>query len=260
MKSMPIKIFLQYVSLFSFYLLSCTGYAIEPVSGYAYISQDTQEMQDDEFANPGMTTVDKGRALFHAVAENGKNCASCHGEDGVSLKKSRIAEYPIYSYESQRPITLQEQVNICWQDKLDNIPFIYDCADAVALETYVRYLARGEVINVDVSGPMQPYFKAGEELYNMRVGQLDMACIHCHVYHQGQKLRGQTLSQGHSNGFPEYRLQTGQITSLHRRFTECFVTFRAKPFDLGSEDFINLEIYVHARGNGLKIETPAVRY
>lgn len=260
MINMPIKILFRCISLLSFYLFSFSSSAIELVSGYTFISPDTQEMQDDEFANPGMATVDKGRVLFHAVGDNGKNCASCHGEDGELLTKKRIAEYPVYSNEFQRPITLQEQVNICWQDKLDNVPLIYDCVDAVALETYVRYLARGEVINVDISGPMQPYFKAGEELYNMRVGQLDMACVHCHVYHQGQKLRGQTLSQGHSNGFPEYRLQTGQITSLHRRFTECFVTFRAKPFDLGSEDFINLEIYVHARGNGLKIETPAVRY
>jgi len=38
------------------------------------------------------------------------------------------------------------------------------------------------------------------------------------------------------------------------------VSFRAIPFDPGSEEFINLEVYLHARGNGLKIETPAVHY
>ncbi|MCW8825286.1 MAG: sulfur oxidation c-type cytochrome SoxA, partial [Gammaproteobacteria bacterium] len=71
--------------------------------------------------------------------------------------------------------------------------------------------------------------------------------------------RGQQLGQGQSNGFPTYRLSTQRITSLHRRFNECLGSFRAAPFEPGSEDLINLEIYVAARGNGLEIETPAVR-
>ncbi len=50
------------------------------------------------------------------------------------------------------------------------------------------------------------------------------------------------------------------MTPLHGRVTECFRSFRAEPFDRGSEEFISLEVYLHTRGNGLKIETPAVRY
>jgi sulfur-oxidizing protein SoxA len=94
----------------------------------------------------------------------------------------------------------------------------------------------------------------------MRFGQLDMACVHCHDYYQGEHLRGQQLSQGQTNGFPEYRLGSGHITTFQRRVAECFVSFRAQPFYFGSEELINLEVYVAARGNGLKIETPAVRY
>jgi len=41
---------------------------------------------------------------------------------------------------------------------------------------------------------------------------------------------------------------------------ECFRSFRADPFDRGSDELINLELYLHSRGNGLAIETPAVRY
>ncbi len=80
------------------------------------------------------------------------------------------------------------------------------------------------------------------------------------MQHQGQRLRGQVLTQGHSNGFPEYRLGSGRMTSLHGRFSECFRSFRAEPFEAGSQEYINLEVYLNARGNGLKIETPAVRY
>ncbi|MCG6886122.1 MAG: sulfur oxidation c-type cytochrome SoxA [Proteobacteria bacterium] len=234
--------------------------AAEPHSGYDYLTQSTREMQDDEFANPGMVEVEKGKRLFNRVGNNGKSCATCHGAEGEKLNTKNIAHYPVYNEEFKEPFTLQMQINLCWEDQLDEVPFIYDCVDLVALETFVRSRARGEKVNVDVSGPIKPYYDAGKELYNTRFGQVDVSCAHCHEMNAGKHLRGQVLSQGQTNGFPEYRLGSGRITSLHRRMTECFRSFRAEPFDLGSEEFINLEIYLNARGNGLKIETPAVRY
>lgn len=234
--------------------------AAELVSGYHFLKPETQAMQDDEFANPGMSAVEKGRKLFHEKGVNGKTCATCHGRNGSKFDSGRIARYPVYNEEWKKPFTLQEQINVCWTNQLDNVPFVYDCVSVVALEAFVRYQARGEKVNVDVSGKLKPYFEAGKKLYYTRFGQADMSCAHCHEKHQGQQLRGQTLNQGHSNGFPEYRLATGKITSLHRRFKECFRSFRAEPFEAGSKEFINLEIYVHHRGNGLPIETPAVRY
>jgi sulfur-oxidizing protein SoxA len=231
-----------------------------PRSGYEYLTESTREMQDDEFANPGMVEVEKGRKLFNTPGDNDKTCAICHGENGEKLNPKKIARYPIYNEEFGEPFTLQKQINLCWEDQLDNVPFIDDCVEIVALETFVRHKAKGEIINIDINGPLRPYYEAGKELYNTRFGQLDMACKHCHEYNAGKKLRGQILSQGQSNGFPEYRLGTGRITSLQRRLRECFVSFRATPFDFGAKEWINLEIYLHARGNGLKIETPAVRY
>ena len=247
-------------SLFLLISITAATASSEPVSGFEFMQPDTRAMQLDDFENPGMTAVEEGRALFSETGFNDQNCASCHGEDGEQLDPKRIAQYPIYSHKYKRPLTLQNQLNICWQDRLNNDPLIYDSHQSVVLETFVRHLARGEKVNVDVSGPMNKYYLAGQEFYNTRFGQLDMACVHCHDYYQGQFLRGQRLSQGQGNGFPIYRLGTGKITSLHQRLSECFVSFRAQPFDRGSEDLINLEVYLYARGNGLKIETPAVRY
>jgi sulfur-oxidizing protein SoxA len=56
------------------------------------------------------------------------------------------------------------------------------------------------------------------------------------------------LSQGHSNGFPEYRLGGGKMTPLHGRFEECFRSFRAKPFDRGSPEYISLEVFFICQG------------
>lgn len=241
-------------------LASAPSRAAEPASGYAFLTPDTQAMQDDEFANPGMPTVEQGRKLFREPGWNGKACANCHGEDGERLDPARIARYPVFDAQLGKPVTLQERINMCVEDRLDNIPYVYDCTELVALETFVRHRARGEPVNVDVSGPMQSHYARGEALFNTRFGQIDMSCAHCHVMYSGQRLRGQVLSQGHSNGFPEYRLGSGKVTSLHGRFSECFRSFRAEPFEAGSSEYIDLEIYLNARGNGLPIETPAVRY
>jgi sulfur-oxidizing protein SoxA len=229
-------------------------------SGYEFLTQTSRDMQDDEFANPGMNAVDKGRKLFNEKGVNEKTCADCHGEDGEKFDPKSLARYPVYSAEYDKPITLQEQINMCWEDQLDNVPYVYECTDLVALETFVRHQARGETVNVDINGPLRKHYEAGKQLYFTRVGQLGMSCAHCHVYNQGRKLRGQTLSQGQTNGFPEYRLGSGRVTGIHGRVQECFSSFRAEPYDSGSPELIDLEVYLNAKGNGLKIETPAVRY
>lgn len=239
--------------------LAAAEQPFEPVSGSEFLSAETREMQEDEFANPGMQMVEYGRSLFHRMDEEGHACADCHGREASGLEKSNIARFPRYNSELERPITLQDQINICWEERMDNFSLVYDCREMVGFETYLRYLARGETITVQTDGPIVPFYKEGERLYHQRLGQLDMACSHCHDQHRGAWLRGQLLNQGQSNGFPVYRLSTHRVTSLHRRFSECLVSFRAEPFLPGSDEYINLELFVTARGNGLKIETPAIR-
>lgn len=246
------------ISLFIFVV---TSYAMEPVSGYELLTEETQAMQDDDFENPGMVTVDQGQHLFRELRPDEETaCSGCHGEDGEKLNGKNIARYPVYDSALGGVATLQDRIHNCWEMNMDRFPLAYDHKDIVALETYVRNLAKDEVINIESEGPLAPYIAEGEQLYNTRYGQINMSCRHCHIKHQGQMLRGQKLTQGQANGFPEYRLGKGQITSLHRRMRECFISFRADPFDAGSKEFRLLELYLMNKGNGLKIETPAVRF
>jgi sulfur-oxidizing protein SoxA len=242
-------------------LLWAPAWGFEPVSGYEFLNESTRAMQDDDFENPGMVMVDRGAELFNEHRPDEETtCAACHGEDGSGLNAREIARYPVYDPSAGGLVTLQERVSLCWEYNLDRFPLDYDHDDLVALETFVRHKAKGEIVNVQTDGPMAPLIARGEELYRTRYGQLDMSCYHCHVQHQGQMLRGQKLSQGQANGFPEYRLGKGRITSLHGRMRECFISFRADPFDPGSEPFQLLELYLMQRANGLPVETPAVRF
>ena len=106
---MKIRIFL----LFLFHTLASSftlAHAQEPVSGYDYLIPEMQEMQLDDFGNPGMLSVDAGEILFSSAGENGKSCASCHGDGGSKLDIKNIASYPVYSAELKKPLTLRGQI------------------------------------------------------------------------------------------------------------------------------------------------------
>ena len=105
----------------------------EPISSFEFLTAETREMQLDDFANPGMSTVDYALQLFSSPGPNGKSCVDCHGENGSKLDSKSIARYPRYSKQRQRVITLQGQVNICWEEQLDYAPGIYDSKQSVSL-------------------------------------------------------------------------------------------------------------------------------
>ena len=80
-----------------------------------------------------------------------------------------------------------------------------------------------------------------------------------HDTYYGKRLRGNWLSQGHTNGFPTYLLGWQKLGSLHRRFQGCYTRVRATPYQGGAEEYVNLELYMAWRGSNLPVETPAVR-
>jgi sulfur-oxidizing protein SoxA len=234
--------------------------AAEPMSGYDYLIDELKQMQDDEFENPGLLAVDAGAELFAQTDGNGKSCASCHGEGGVDLDTGQLARYPLYDSEQGKPVTLRGQILACNNQRLSGDKLEYADRGALQLETFVRRLALGETIAVDVSGPMASHYEAGSKLFHSRWGQVDIACHQCHDYHAGRTFRGQLLSQGQSNGLPAYRYTTGNMVGTHERITECLTSLRAEPYPVGSAEYVDMEVYMNARGNGLKIETPGIRY
>lgn len=247
-------------TLLAFILALPAGSLAEPKSGYEFLKQESKDMQDDDFMNPGMSVVEAGQTLFNTAGKNGMSCASCHGEDGEMLDTKRIAQYPVYSDELKKPVTLQQQIHLCWTNNLENEPLKYDSTEALNLEVFVRNLSRGEKVNVQTDGPMKPFWEKGKEIYHTRAGQLDMSCNLCHVNYPGLKIRANTLSQGQSNGYPAYRLKNGKINGLHSRFNGCYKQFRASKLPPGNDDYVALEVFVNSRGNGLQIETPGVRF
>ena len=88
---------------------------------------------------------------------------------------------------------------------------------------------------------------------------MNLACANCHDDNAGKKLLNDTISQGHGNAYPLYRLEWQGLGSLHRRFRACYFGVRAERPALGSDEFLDLELYLAWRATGLPVETPGVR-
>ena len=228
-------------------------------SGYTFATVETNSMQDDDFENPGFIWVDEGAEIWNKVdGEAGKSCASCH-EDASKSMKGVGARYPVYDPVKKKMVNLEQQINTCRKDRMKAKPYKYESKGLLAVTTFVRHQSKGMKMSVVVDGDAKPFFEKGEKLYHQRVGQLDMSCNHCHGDNFGMKARANTLSQGQSNGFPTYRLKWQKIGSIHRRFRGCMKNIRATPYKYGSDEYVNLELYLAWRGRELPVETPAVR-
>ena len=123
----------------------------------------------------------------------------------------------------------------------------------------VRFDGTGSSRSVDAHPAINAYLERGRALYNQRIGQMNLACTHCHDANAGKKLGGETVSQGQSNGYPAYRLEWQKLGSLQRRLRACMYGVHAEMPEYGSELLRDLEAYLAWRGRGLPVESPAVR-
>lgn len=232
----------------------------EVISGWHYRTDETRALEADSFANPGMLYVEDGAVLWETVeGSEGKSCATCHGDAAESMAGVG-ATYPKWNEAAGKPFNLELQINACRENNMGAEPYKFDAPEQKALTTFVKHQSLGEPVDIDLeAGEMQSWWERGEELYYTRFGQLNLACATCHEGYNGQYIRADHLSQGNSNGFPTYRLKQANMVSLHNRLRGCIRDTRANIPEAFSDDLMALEVYVGWRGEGLSVETPAVR-
>lgn len=228
-------------------------------SGWRFRSNETQQMQMDDFDNPAFAFVENAMDRWTTVeGTKGHSCASCHGPIDEAMEGVR-AEYPKWNEERGKVYTLPMAVNRCREEQMGAAPLKYTSQSMVELEALISTRSRGMPVNVKIDGPAKETWEKGKELYYQRTGQLELSCANCHEDNYGKMIRADHLSQGQINGFPTYRLKNAKLNSTHARFKGCVRDTRAQTYSPGSEEFIALELYVASRGNGLSVEAPSVR-
>lgn len=242
-------------------LLAAGGAAADDArkSGFDYMGPDTQAMQKDDLANPGMLTALDGEAVWNAPAgPQQKSCASCHGDAKASMK-GVAARYPAFDEASQKPIDLAGRIDQCRRERQGAPGFMRESRELVGLETYVGLQSRGLPISPPEDARLTPYRDEGRRLFTTRMGQLNFSCSQCHDDHAGGHLGAAPIPQAHPTGYPLYRLEWQSTGTIERRFRNCMVGVRAEPFAYGSPEFTNLQAFLMDRAKGMKVETPAVR-
>ena len=231
--------------------------AEERRSGFEFMSRETQALQRDDFANPGMLWVAEGEALWSQPAGTaGIACTGCHAAADM---RGVAARYPAWDAGSGRAVDLQGRIALCRTVKQGVPPPPPESNEGLALSAWVAHQSRG----LPIAPPQDERLASGRErgaaLYARRVGQLNLSCAGCHDDNAGRRLGGAPIPQAHPTGYPLYRLEWQGLGSLQRRFRNCMAGVRAEPYDYGAAEWVDLELFLMSRARGLAMETPAVR-
>jgi L-cysteine S-thiosulfotransferase len=242
-------------------------------SGFLDMSPATQAMQRDDAQNPAMLWVQGGAQLWSrapgstgAIGAANKSCASCHGASSnaafspapVSMQ-SVAARYPAIDALLGKPVNLSQRINLCRQRHQGLAALPPEHQDLLSLEAWLGYHSRGQAITPAPDPQLKVWQAKGQQLYEQRIGQLNMSCAQCHDQRAGLMLGGSLIPQGHATGYPTYRLEWQGLGSLARRLRGCMTGVRAQPYAAWSDEMTALEVYLASRAMGMVIEAPAVR-
>lgn len=228
-------------------------------SGYDFASPQTQAMQDENAANPGVLSVLQGETLWaNRAGAADRACQDCHGAAQISMK-GVAARYPAFDAVLGRPIDLEQRINRCRTEHQSAEPLAWESEGLLALTAFVAYQSRGLPIDAGRDAELRSYLDQGVELFHRRQGQFNLSCSQCHDNNWGRRLGGSVIPQGHPTGYPVYRLEWQSLGSLQRRVRECMIGVRAEPYRYGASEAVALEFYLMERARGMAVETPAVR-
>ena len=196
-------------------LLATAVVAQAPRSGLDFQSEDIRRLQADDFANPAMLWAERGAAAWQQRRGTAnKSCADCHGAAEQSMR-GVAARLPAWDTRQMSVSTLDQRINACTVREQGAAESLPEADTALALQAYVALQSRGMPLRVAVDGPAQTMFDLGRELYRTRIGQMNLACMHCH-----EQQAGKTLLSASNGNFPlhtdeSFELQPARWVLLH---------------------------------------------
>lgn len=226
---------------------------------YAFDEGAREQWLEMEDFPPYEIAIEDGEEYFNTAFANGNGYADCFENGGIGIRQN----YPYFDTDVNEVITLELAINRC-RESNDEDALPYSNGELAEISAYMAYTSRGNEISVqvpeDIPGAVAAY-EAGKQYYYSRRGQLNFACSSCHLQSAGLALRADRLSMavGQTTHWPVYRAKWGDIGTLHKRFVECNVQVRARPFKSQSIEYRNLEYFLSYMSNGLEHNGPASR-
>ena len=231
----------------------------EMVNGlYAFDEGAREQWLEMEDFPPYEIAIEEGEEAFGSTFSNGKTYADCFSKGGVGIKQ----DFPYFDVDSGEIITMEYAINKCRTDNGEEpLPWLTD--ELAQISAYMAYTSRGNKMNVVIPDDPRALaaYEAGKEYYYTRRGQLEFACENCHMQSAGNMLRADRLSGmlGQATHWPVYRSKWGEIGTLHKRFMECNLQVRVKPYEPQSQVYRELEYFLSYMSNGMELNGPASR-
>jgi L-cysteine S-thiosulfotransferase len=218
----------------------------------------------DSMINPAMWTIDsEAPELWTEPGARGASCATCHAAPEQAFK-TWAASMPRWEPRLDKVLGIEEFVARHARVTTGHA-WLMQSEENTALAVYLRYLANGTLINVDIEGaPSKAAYERGRELTLRKLGQLNFACADCHLPERAalKWIRGQWLAEmkGQLDHFPTWRTSQQAIWDVRRRFQWCQVAIWAHELPPDAKEYGDLELYLIAQSNGLKLNVPGIRH
>lgn len=197
------------------------------------------------------------------------------GEEGLA-EFLEIDESKLYSYLAGFPRYVEKVGKVIAIDQLaqavmvskGETPFKLESEEMNALNAYIKSLANGEKVNIDVNANehMKEMYILGKEVFETRRGGRGLSCYSCHSDDiVGSRLRMQALPDlgapktKASATWPAYRMTKSKLTSLQKRFQQCMNNALLAKIPVGSREMVALEVYITNMSKGYEVNIPGLK-
>lgn len=214
----------------------------------------------DPLENPGMWAVDKAQELFKQASAKG-SCASCHSDPAKEFK-TWAASMPKWEPRLNKVLGVEEFVTR-HAAATTGAQWLMETDENRTMSVYLHFLANDAPIAVDTqSKEAKAAIERGKELAERKIGELNFACTDCHGKAANHWIRGQWLGEpkGQYDHFPTWRTSLQAIWDIRQRFQWCQVNIRADELPPDAKEYGDLELYLAAQNDGLKLSVPGIRH
>lgn len=212
--------------------------------------------------------IEEGKMLFNQPGKNGQSCASCHFSKEAKAPdlKNIASRYPKYNHEQDKIMLIETQNNHCRQKYMHSHAYKLGSRTSNTLSAYVKYLSRNTPISIIPNAHTKDALLRGKQSFYKKTGQLNFSCADCHVGAANKWLRGQSLSSIQPNGKHRHTAATWPkhfvalhdlgLINLQQRIRHCQIVTQTYPQKLGSQEYIDMELYITSLANGLPMQAP----
>jgi sulfur-oxidizing protein SoxA len=217
----------------------------------------------DAMTNPAIWEIEKADELFRRADAGGKSCASCHADPAAKFA-GWAASMPRFEKRLGKVLGIEEFV-FRHAKATTGASMPMQSEDNTILSTWLRNLANGKKIAVDVTSPgAKEAAERGAALMHRKIGQFNFACFDCHGADKGADhwIRGQWLGEpkGQVDHFPTWRTSKSEIWDIRKRFEWCNVAVRGDELPPDAKEYGDIELYLTSLSNGLTLSVPGIRH